>query len=123
MQTIVAELRNIIPFKKTTEIGDIVLITAKKPQMLVYAFVNNIERDNSRKDEWWHVHMTLFSVPLQKITWTLRTEQMTGDEIFTMGGEERFVQAVDISKHGQPVKQKLKTKTPIKKKKGLKRVK
>jgi hypothetical protein len=29
------------------------------------------------------------------MTWTLRTAQMTGQEIFTMGGEERFVQAVD----------------------------
>jgi hypothetical protein len=40
----------------------------------------------------------MLTVPLQKMTWTLRTAQMTGKDIFTMGGEERFVQAVDFSK-------------------------
>ncbi len=96
MNKIVKELKQLIAFKKTTEVGDVVLIAAKEPKMLFYAYVNGIERDGSRKDEWWHLHLTLLSVPLQKITWTLRTEQMTGEEIFTMGGEERFLQAVDV---------------------------
>jgi len=96
MKKIVEELKQLVAFKKTTDIGDVVLIAAKEPHMLFYAYVNKIERDGSRRDEWWHVHLTLLSVPLQKITWTLRTEQMTGQEIFTMGGEERFLQAVDV---------------------------
>jgi hypothetical protein len=96
MKKIVEELKQLIAFKKTTEAGDVVLIAAKEPKMLFYAYVNKIERDSSRKDEWWHLHLTLLSVPLQKITWTLRTEQMSGLEIFTMGGEERFLQAVDF---------------------------
>jgi hypothetical protein len=96
MKKIVEELKNLISFKETTNAGDIVMIAAKEPKMLFYAYVNKIERDASRKDEWWHVHLTLLSVPLQKITWTLRTEQMNGDEIFTMGGEERFVKAVEL---------------------------
>lgn len=97
MDKIVEELKQLIAFKDATEIGDIVLIAAKQPQMLLYAYVNNIERDFSRKDEWWHVSMTMLSIPLQKITWTLRTAQMTGQEVFTMGGEERFVKAIDFS--------------------------
>ena len=96
MQKLGEELKQLIVFKTTTDRGDIVLIAAKEPKMLFYAYVTNIERDDSRKDEWWHLHLTLLSVPLQKITWTLRTEQMTGREIFTMGGEERFLQAVDL---------------------------
>jgi hypothetical protein len=97
MKKIVEELKKLIAFKQTTEAGDIVLI--------FYAYVNTIERDSSRKDEWWHLHLTLLSVPLQKITWTLRSEQMSGQEIFTMGGEERFLQAVDFKEKtvNQPV--------------------
>jgi hypothetical protein len=98
MKKIVEELKNLITFKETTNAGDIVMIAAKEPKMLFYAYVNNIERDASRKDEWWHVHLTLLSVPLQNITWTLRTEQMNGEEIFTMGGEERFLKAVELGK-------------------------
>lgn len=95
MQKIVKELQQHVPFKDNTEIGDIVLIAAKEPQMLMYAKVTDIERDPSRKDEWWHVHFSVLSIPLQNMVWTLRTSQMTG-EIFTMGGEERFVQAIDF---------------------------
>jgi len=98
MEKLVAELQKILPFKETTREGDIVLLAAEEPQMLLYALVTDIERDNSRKDEWWHVRMQVFSVPLQSITWTLRREQFTGQEIFTMGGEQRFVQAVHLEK-------------------------
>lgn len=95
MQKFVNELQQLVKFKDTTDIGDIVLIASKEPQMLVYAKVTDIERDPSRKDEWWHVHLSILSIPLQNMVWTLRTAQMTG-EIFTMGGEERFVKAVEF---------------------------
>lgn len=96
MEKMIKELSQLVSFKETTDIGDIVLIVAKEPQMLVYARVDDVERDSSRKEEWWHVKMTMLSLPMQKITWTLRTEQITGKEVFTMGGEERFVKAVDF---------------------------
>lgn len=94
MEKLIAELKQVVEFKDTTEPGDLVLVVAKEPQMLVYALVTAIERDTSRRDEWWHVTMQVLTVPPQKTTWTLRTPQMTGQEIFTMGGEERFVKAV-----------------------------
>ena len=97
MEKLVSELRKIVPFKETTDIGDLVLIVAKEPQMLVYALVTDIARDTTRKAEWWHLSLTFLSVPPQDVTWTLRTEQMSGQEIFTMGGEERFVQAVNLA--------------------------
>ena len=96
MEKLVAELQQIVPFKDTTDIGDLVLIVAKEPQMLVYALVTDIARDTTRKDEWWHIGLTFLTVPPQEITWTLRTAQMTGMEVFTMGGEERFLKAVNL---------------------------
>ena len=121
MKDIVIELKKILPFKDTTEIGDIVLIAAKKPQMLLYAHIADIQRDSSRKDEWWHLHLTMLAIPLQKTVWTLRTSQMTGQELFTMEGEERFFKAIDMgggdSSTVQPGRRHKTTKT------GLKRVK
>jgi len=102
MKTTVAELRKVIDFKETTEVGDIVLIAAKNPDMLIYAMVRAIERDESRRDEWWHVRMTVLSVPPQLMAWTLRGPQMTGQEIFTMGGDERFMQAVKLPEDEAP---------------------
>ncbi len=97
MEKLVEELKGVIKFKDTTIIGDIVLIAAKKPQMLVYALVENIKRDETKQDEWWHVTMQVLTVPIQSLTWILRTPQMTGMEIFSMGGEKRFVKAVDFN--------------------------
>jgi hypothetical protein len=96
MKKTVDELRKVISFKETTDVGDIVLVATKNPDMLIYALVRAIERDESRRDEWWHVRMTLLAVPPQPMVWTLRKEQMTGQEIFTMGGDERFMQAVKL---------------------------
>ncbi len=96
MEKIIEELKGVVSFKDTTEVGDIVLIVAKEPQMLIYACITSIERDDSRKDEWWNIDLTVLSMPPQKMTWTLRTPQMTGMEVFTMGGEERFFKAVDL---------------------------
>lgn len=122
MQKLVDELHQLIQFKDTTEIGDIVLIAAKEPQMLLYAVVTDIERDPSRKDEWWHVHLSVLSIPLQQMTWTLRTPQLTGMEIFTMGGEERFVKAIKIERPPQksPEVEPMKKKSKIQQ---IKRVK
>ena len=40
--------------------------------------------------------LQLLTIPPQKTVWTLRTPQFTGQEIFTMGGEERFIKAIDF---------------------------
>lgn len=132
MQNMVKELQLLVPFKKTTHVGDIILIVAKEPHILQYAVVTNITRDESRKDEWWHVEFSFLSIPIQEATWTLRNEQMTGAEIFTMGGEDRFVAAVDFEKgkkiSPEVIEQTLATKSaksPAKSKNigGLRRVK
>lgn len=119
MQLMVKELKIILPFKDTTDLGDIILIAAKQPEILQYAMVTGIERDNGRRDEWWHVTFSFLTIPLQEATWTLRTAQMTGQEIFTMGGEERFVQAIEFSVKSkisaEDIQSLLQTKTEQKK--------
>ncbi len=121
MEKFIADLKKIIPFKDTTDKGDIVLVAAKEPPTLIYAVVTAIERDVERKDEWWHVTMSLLTVPPQQLTWTLRTQQMTGVEVFTMGGEERFFKAVEISSSNEP--KPANSQDDVKKDKGLRRVK
>jgi hypothetical protein len=126
MQKLITELKQIVRFKDSTDIGDLVLIVAKEPQISVfYALVTDIERDTSRKNEWWHVSLTLLSIPPQEITWTLRTPQLTGMEVFTMGGEERFVKAVDFGAPLQATAPERPAPAPREEKKGsfLKRVK
>jgi hypothetical protein len=102
MEKLLSDLKKIIRFKDTTQIGDIVLIVADNPQMLAYALVAAIKRDESKKDEWWQVTMHVLAVPPQKITWILRTPQLTGEEIFTMNGEQRFVKALDFFNTERP---------------------
>ena len=111
MEKLIAELKEIIDFKDTTEPGDIVLIAAKEPQMLIYAYVSSIVRDSNHKDEWWNIDLSILAIPPQNMTWTLRTPQMTGMEVFTMGGEERFVKALKFSKNQPDNNQALSKKT------------
>ncbi len=98
MEKLVEELKAAIPLKPDTDTGDIVMIVGENPQMIIYGIVTSIERDSNKKDEWWNIGLTFLTVPLQKVVWTLRTEQMTGREIFTMGGEKRFFQAVELDR-------------------------
>lgn len=102
MEQLVADLTKIMPFKDTTVAGDLVLVACENPVVVNYALVRSIERDTSRKDEWWHVEMQLLALPPQKVTWTLRTPQFTGGEIFTMGGDGRFIKAVDFDTEPPP---------------------
>ena len=121
MDKIVSDLKRLVPFKDTLEAGYIVLIAADKPQMLVYGLVSDIIRDDTKREEWWHVSLHILSLPPRRITWTLRTPQMTGLEIFTMDGEDRFMKAVDFgpkSLRTGPGRQKKDVK-----KTGLRRVK
>ena len=55
MEKLVAELKRILTFKEDTNEGDLVIVAAEEPQLLVYAMVGPIERDETRKDAWWHV--------------------------------------------------------------------
>lgn len=98
LQELVQELKKLVAFKDNTVPGDLVLIAADNPRMLVYAIVEAIEPDPGRRDPWWHLSLQLLTVPPQAIVWTLREPQFTGQEVFTMGGDERFMQAVQLTR-------------------------
>jgi hypothetical protein len=123
MEKLVNELKQLVKFKDTCDIGDLVLIAAKEPQMLVYAKVLDIEKDDSRRDEWWVVSLALLSIPPQNVKWTLRTPQLTGMEVFTMGGEERFIKAIDFSESIESPEQATSSKPESTKKSFIKRIK
>jgi hypothetical protein len=118
MEDIVKELKKIVPFKETTTVGNLVLIAIENPKSVVYGIVTEISRDDSKRQEWWHLSMHILSVPPQKVTWTLRETQFTGKEIFTMGDEGRFIQAVELEEAGhleEQINLKKKKKKPSKK--------
>lgn len=96
MEKIVDDLKKIVKFKETTELGDLVLIVTETPQACLYALVSGFERDRRKRDEWWQITLQVLTVPPQEVSWILRKEQFTGQEIFTMGGDKRFVKAVDL---------------------------
>lgn len=96
MEAIIQELKKKVSFKSSTGVGDVVLVVAEQPDAMIYALVTGFERDQGKRDEWWNVSLQILTVPPQKVTWTLRTPQFTGQEIFTMAGEKRFVAAVDF---------------------------
>ena len=103
IEKIVNDLKNIFVFKETTQVGDIVLIVAER---IMYALVTGIERDYAKKEEWWQVSLQLLTIPPQRVAWTLRTPQFTGQELFTMGGEQRFVKAIDFGGGGESAQKK-----------------
>lgn len=96
LEQLVAELKRILTFKDDTEEGDLVLVAAREPHLLVYARVGPIERDETKRDEWWHVTLHFLGMPIQTVVWTLREPQFTGKEIFTMGGNPHFIKALDF---------------------------
>lgn len=100
MEKIVEELKSVFTFKDTTEVGDIVLVVAEEPQMILYALVQEIEPDRSKKDEWWHVCLQFLTLPPHQTVWTLRAPQFSGQEIFTMAGKKKFIQAIKFSPAG-----------------------
>ncbi len=97
MERMVQELKKVIKFKATTAPGDLILVAVEKSKSVFYALVTDIVRDDTRRDEWWHLTMQVLSVPPQEVVWTLREPQFTGQEVFTMAGDGRFIQAVDFS--------------------------
>ena len=97
MESMVKELKKIMPFKETTAPGDVILVAVENNKSVFYAVVTDIVRDENRRDEWWHVTMQVLSVPPQQVVWTLREAQFTGQEIFSMSGDGRFIKAVDFA--------------------------
>ena len=94
---------NHMKFKDDTNVGDIILALSEEGP-IGFGKITDIVIDTAKKDEWWFVTFDLLSVPIQSITWILRTSQFTGKEIFTMNGIKMFVAAIDFTKEEDQLK-------------------
>lgn len=117
MESFVKELKKLFKFKDSTEPGDVLLVAVEEPRAVFYAVVIEISRDESKRDEWWHLTLSILNMPPQEVVWTLREPQFIGKEIFTVAGVGRFIQAVDFMAEKQASPGKQITSTPAQKKK------
>lgn len=102
MDKMVKELHKVVKFKETTGVGDLVLVVVETPLSCLYALVRGFTRDMEKQDEWWHISLSLLSLPPEEVSWILRPAQFTGKEIFTMGGDKRYIKAVDLGPRPVP---------------------
>ena len=101
MEQTVDELKKAVDFKETTVAGDIVLMVnetgeADGPLGFSYAVVTGFVRDDSKRDEWWFVHLSFLTVPPSPQVLILQSDHFTGQEIFTIGGRKVFIKALDF---------------------------
>ena len=100
IEHLVEEIGPQIPFKDTTDIGDLVLFLKEEGPgekiTIAYARIMGIDRDTSKRDEWWHLHLVFLDLPLVPRTLILQTSHFTGKEIFTMGGRKVFIKSVNF---------------------------
>lgn len=99
IEKLIEELGYQIPFKETTETGDIVIMLRENDDgrvSMVYARVLGFDRDTSKRDEWWHVHFVFLEVPPLPRTIILQSPHFTGQEVFTMGGRKVFIKAINF---------------------------
>ncbi len=73
----------------TTE-NDVVLIYFEEEPM-TFARIESIQADH--KPDWYHVKLLMLQVPLQAVTWILRTAYIDGEE-FTMNGNRMRLERV-----------------------------
>ena len=80
--------------KNDLNIGDLALIFLENN--VAFVVITDIKKNPRPKVAWWDVTFKLLTIPLQEISWTLRHEQMTGQEHFTINGENRFFAPIDV---------------------------
>lgn len=73
-----------------TKENDIVLIYFEDKPM-TFARIEDIQADH--KPDWYHVKLLMLQIPLQSVTWILRTAYIDGTE-FTMNGNSMRLEPV-----------------------------
>ncbi|MDR1677501.1 MAG: hypothetical protein LBS44_03820 [Deltaproteobacteria bacterium] len=95
---IVEELRLKVPFKATTNLGDVILMVRENEAGLVeimFSRILGLSPEIKHRQEWWHVDMVFLTIPLNYATLIVNADQLTGKEIFTINGRKVFLKAVD----------------------------
>ena len=103
-----------IKVKTTLEEKDLVLILTELKEKdsietkigFFHAYIIDITKNSSKRDEWWFVTFRALSdiIHLPEVTWILRTEQMTGQEEFTMQNKKKLFLPLDLSKKQKETK-------------------
>ncbi|MDR3135423.1 MAG: hypothetical protein LBU69_04930 [Deltaproteobacteria bacterium] len=98
IEQVVEELGKKLPFKPETNVGDNILIARENENALVevaFARVVSFAPEIRHRQEWWHVEMAILSIPLQRVTFIVNSEQLNGKEIFTVSGQKVFLKAIN----------------------------
>lgn len=91
VEKILQAVRGYMPVKQTADAGDIILVGI--PSGVFYGVIDSIDPDH--KKNWYTLKFKLLILPPVEMAWKLRMPQICG-ELFTMGGEPRFVLPVDV---------------------------
>jgi hypothetical protein len=110
MEEAIEKFKAAIPFKETTDVGDLVLMVNEPLEedeslQAAYAKVVDFVRDESKRDEWWYVHLVFLAVPPQPTVLILQKHHFTGQEVFTIGGKKVFIKAVDVERISEVARQ------------------
>ncbi|HAO22181.1 MAG: hypothetical protein BWK80_15110 [Desulfobacteraceae bacterium IS3] len=85
-----------------TSENDIVLIYYEDDP-IAFARVESILPDHKR--DWYHVKLLILKLPLQPVTWILRTAYINGTE-FTMDGKRMRIEKIVCPEEAPPVETK-----------------
>ncbi|MDR1164888.1 MAG: hypothetical protein LBO66_03280 [Deltaproteobacteria bacterium] len=105
IEKLVGALSQFFSFKESTSVGDILLIlseTRPETTLAEYALVREFVRDETKRDPWWHVHMTRLNFPASPAIVTLQESHFTGQEIFTINKLKVFIKALDFAEKPAP---------------------
>ena len=97
-EKIVETIKGLVPFKEQAKVGDLILIVKETEPGQVdtaYARIRQFAREVKHRSEWWRVGLTILKVPLVHFTMIVNADQLTGKEIFTIGGQKVLMRAVD----------------------------
>lgn len=100
MENFVKNLTTRVPFKETTETGDVVVVVqeGERGDLAVnYARVVGFRPDLTKRDAWWQVDFVFLRMPPSLNTIILQPNHFTGQEIFTIGGRKVFIKALDFN--------------------------
>jgi len=97
MKQLIKQVKSIVTQAKSAEQGSTVLVFFGEDSSLMWGIIREFVRDETKKDDWFHVTIDMLSMPPRRVVWTLRVPQINGSEEFTMQGNPRYILPVAMS--------------------------
>ncbi|MDR1607479.1 MAG: hypothetical protein LBT38_03620 [Deltaproteobacteria bacterium] len=94
----IEELKMILPLKPTTRNGDLIIFLEERKK-LVLAFFGQITRLSpiNPQSHLIQAHICFFGLPLKFRFLALKTEQITGQELFALNDRRCYLRAIDMA--------------------------